>query len=607
MIKRLLAIIALATALSGCGSGAGKQSGDDETSDPGVSSLTLSTDTPQIPSDGSTDATITAYVRSATNQFMEDVAVTFSANSGGLSIVRGTTDTTGTAVAELVPAGDPTNRTITVTATAGSVTSTITIDVTGTQLTISGPANLAQNAVGSYSVSLRDSAGVGISGRSVAISSARSNTLSAASVTTNASGLATFTVTAVNGGDDTITAQALGLTATQSTAVSVDQFTFTTPAENAEITLNTPQTVSVQWLQAGVAQVGRNVAFSTTRGTVSGGNGPNVQTGVTDSSGVATVSVAADNAGLSVITAVGEDGPTTTRTVEFVATTPDSIDVQASPSNIAPEGQSVITAVVRDIDGNRVKNQVVSFTLTDVTGGQLSVAQATTDSQGRAQTTYTASSSTSANNGVQVEGRVQGTTITDTALITVAQRQVFISLGTGNEIAEPNTAEYSIEYSVSVTDANGAGVANTSVTLSILSIAYRTGSSTFSGGSWVRSPITATCEDEDENHNGLLDTGEDDNSSNAIEAGNIARVSAGTVTTDSTGRALFNVIYPQEYAYWVKTRLAATTLVQGTESTRSLEFILPGIASDFSSQNTAPPGQDSPFNPVGTTCAATTF
>ena len=79
----------------------------------------------------------------------------------------------------------------------------------------------------------------------------------------------------------------------------------------------------------------------------------------------------------------------------------------------------------------------MNFVLTDTTGGSLSVAQAVTNSQGRAQTFYNASSTTSRVDGVRVDATVQGLpAVTDFVPLTVAQRQVFISFGTGNEIFE---------------------------------------------------------------------------------------------------------------------------------------------------------------------------
>lgn len=600
MLKRVLFLIAVAFVLAACGSGGSDHTptvGNPNTppteppppTGPTVGTITVQTSSPQIASNGTATADITAYVRGVNNQFLEGVPVSFSATSGGISVSQGTTDAGGIARATLNPAGDPSNRAITVTASAGEATSTVAVDVVGTQLTISGPASLAQNDVGNFVVSLLDSGGTGISGREITLSSSRGNTLSATTLTTNAAGQATFTLTGANGGSDTITASGLGLTTTHIATVSVDQFAFLAPASGAEVLLGTPQTVTVRWAQASVPQVGQVLSFASTRGTLS------AATATTNASGDATVSIQSSNAGFATISVSGPGGITSQRTIEFVASTPATIEVQASPFTIATQESSTITAVVRDAANNPVKNQTVLFSLDDVTGGQLSVASAVTDSQGRAQSTYTAGSGTSSTNGVQVTATVQGAAVpADVASITVGRREVFISLGTGNEISEPNTAQYSIEYAVQVTDASGTGVANTALTLEILSIDYRKGERSYVAPSW-QTPSNTVCLDEDVDRDGILDTGEDINGSGRIEAGNIATVTPRNVTTDADGFALVNVVYPQEYAYWLNARLSATTAVQGSEFARSVTFLLPGLASDFNSPTTTPPGVTSPF------------
>jgi hypothetical protein len=399
----------------------------------------------------------------------------------------------------------------------------------------------------------------------------------------------------------------LGLTSTQSVVVSSDSFRFTAPVASTEVPLNTAQAVTVTWTQNNAAVNGQTVNFATTRGTLI------PTTAVTNTSGQATVTVSSTNAGPAVIsaTAAATGGPSAQIQIEFVATTPSSIDVQASPFTIAPQEQSTITAIVRDALGNLVKGKAVDFTLQDVTGGSLSVASAITNSQGVAQTVYTASSQTSASNGVKVTGTVQGTTIAKTTSFTVAGRQVFISIGTGNEILEPDPATYSIPYVVIVTDANGKGVKNVALTLSVLSTQYMKGFRVLPAtGPWGTA-ITAICADEDVNRNGQLDlvggvpgSGEDFNSSGKLEAGNIASVSPGAVTTGDDGSAKFNVIYPQQYAYYLRVLLTASTSVQGTETSRSDTFVLPGLAGDFSNRSAPPPGPISSFG-QSSTCADT--
>jgi hypothetical protein len=358
--------------------------------------------------------------------------------------------------------------------------------------------------------------------------------------------------------------------------------------------------VTVNWKKSGAAVASQQVDFSTTRGTLS------QQQVTTDSSGNASVSITANNAGPAVITATNADGTSIQADVEFVATTPTSMDLQANPFSVPTNGQSAITAIVRDANGNLVKNQTVNFVLDDVTGGSLSVAQAVTDSQGRAQTFYNASSTTSAVNGVHVDATVQGTSpsVTGSVDLTVAQRQVFISLGTGNQIEEPNTAQYKKTWIAQVTDAQGNSVKGVQLSFSVLSDGYFEGhrewSATDKKWDTIYTSGTTACPDEDVNRNGVLDAGEDLNGSKKIEAGNIATAVAGggtggTVTTDENGFALIDLYWPQEYAGYVEVTLEARSPVQGSESDASTTFLLDGLASDFSDQGVPPPGVTSPF------------
>ena len=91
--------------------------------------------------------------------------------------------------------------------------------------------------------------------------------------------------------------------------------------------------------------------------------------------GKATVSVSSTTSGPAVITA-SSTGVSTQVGIEFIATNPTAIAVQASPSTISVSAQSTITAVVRDPSNNLVEGKLVTFSLADVTGGTLSVASA---------------------------------------------------------------------------------------------------------------------------------------------------------------------------------------------------------------------------------------
>ncbi len=578
-----------------------------------IATLTLLTSDAAIDSDGSETATITALVRDANNNVMEDIAISFAADSGSLVVTQpAVTDSNGMLAAALTPGGNLTNRTITVTATVtsttGTVTATVTVAVTGTQVVISGATNLPVGQSSAYLIVVTDSAGNPISGASALVTSALSNTINASPVVTDLAGQGSFTLSADNPGIDTLSATVLGATAVPvSVTMSADAFSFSAPAPVpvAEIPLNTNQSVTVNWVSGGVPVNGLPVNFSTTRGTVV----PSVTNAV---AGDATVSISATNAGPAVITATNTDGTITTLEVEFIATIPATLELQAGPLNIGVTEQSTVTATVRDAAGNFVKNQLIDFSLTDITGGTLSVGQAITNSAGQAQTFYTASTVTSSVGGVRVDATVQGTAVTDFVSLTVAQRAQFLSIGTGNEIFEINNdSQYQVVYAIQVTDALGVGVAGEAVQVSVLSDFYMKGSRVLAAppaSGWTTS-IIAVCADEDVNRNGILDAGEDFNASGQIEANNIATVSptgGGTLVSDQNGFVFVDVTYPQEYAYYLQVTLQATVAeVGGTEFAESSTFVLTGSASDFNNENNSPPGPNSPFGSLNATCADT--
>ncbi len=564
--------------------------------------ITVITSLPQIPSDSSAAATITALVRGANNQFLPGVAVSFSADSGGVNVTQGTTDSGGAATATLDAAGDKTNRIITVTAMAGSSTSTVTVEVNGTNLSLTGPPSLVSGSTGTYTVSLTDFGKAGIANQAVTLTSSAGNTLSAASVTTQSTGQVTFRMTGAVGGTDTLTATALGIIAQQDVNVSSQSFAINPPVDGAKVNLNASQTITATWTNGGVAQVGKTVSFAATRGTLSAASA------ITNASGVASVTISSAISGPSVISA-SATGVSAQTNIDFVATTPAVIAVQASPTTIPTQGSSTISAVVRDAQNNLVEGKTVDFsTVNDITGGTFSVASAITTVQGQAQTVYNAGATPSSSNGVTVKATVQATAINATTTLTVGGQTVFLSLGTGNHIGEnADKTQFIVPYSVQSVDSAGHAIANVPITLTIHSVNYAKGLWLLGVTQWVQSgtPVNVTsvtvCPNEDANLNGVLDvalhedSGAFGNGNGVLDPGDIAATSPGSVTTDSTGSASFNVIYPEDHADWVESKLTASATVQGTESSASATFWLPNLGSYISDIKNPPPGEYSPY------------
>ena len=86
--------------------------------------------------------------------------------------------------------------------------------------------------------------------------------------------------------------------------------------------------------------------------------------------------------------------------------------------------------------------------------------------------------------------------INSSVSLTVAQRELFISIGTGNStIFEPNTAQYRKEFVIQVTDSQGNGVEGVTVQAGILSNAYFKGFWFFDvvAGVWVQNVTAGPC------------------------------------------------------------------------------------------------------------------
>ena len=622
MLKKFLTlgVVLVSAALASCGGG-----GDGTINDPDggggattVGSVTVLAASPQLQSGQGNTVTITAQVKDENNAVLEGVTVQFSASSGSLAVTQPDSDSSGIAIAQLSNGTNFANRAITVTALAGNASGNVVVNVVNTTLTITGPAALAQGDTGAYVAVAKDSNGSGIGNATLALTSSNGNTIAAATLTTDASGNVPFSVTATAAGNDTLTASGLALTATKSVAISGDAFAFTTPVSSAEINLAIAEPVTVRWTKSGAPQVGKTIIFSTTRGALSAG------TAVTNGSGDATVTISSANSGTAVLTATNEEATSTNLTIEFVATTAATVELQASPLTVGVGEQSELTALVRDSAGNLVKNQTVEFLITKGTGS-VSPGQDVTDSQGIAKSVYTAAG-TSAANGIGIQATVQGTAVTDIVELTVARQALFLRLGTGNTLFEIGTATYAKEWVILVTDVDGNAIANKAVQASIRSRQYAEGQLGWADppGVWAYAAGSPEwCPDEDVNKNGILDlvngvigTGEDTNSSGKLEAGNVALVAgvpenasltapcatagaqgtAANVVTNSQGRARVCVFYPQNYAEWVEATLTAKASVTGgSEFSESSVFTLQVLSADVDSETDAPPNQFSPF------------
>jgi hypothetical protein len=269
--------------------------------------------------------------------------------------------------------------------------------------------------------------------------------------------------------------------------------------------------------------------------------------------------------------------------------------------------QATLRAIVRDgtAQNNLVKNASVAFSiLSDPSGGSLTQpAVVVTGSDGVASTSYIAGTSATALNGVKIQAQlVGGANPSATASLTVAQKSLFISAGTGNTVGTPSSATYQVDYAVFVTDAAGNAVPGVKLTVSALPVTYYKGFLQYAApqGPWQPAARTA-CANEDVNGNGILEPGEDINGNGRLDPGIPVQVTP-SVTTDASGQATVSLVYPRDHVYWLDVNLTIRGQASGTESSYTSLVHLMGLSTDYSDQNKTPPGVNSPYG-VATQCS----
>ena len=218
---------------------------------------------------------------------MEGVEVSFSAQTGDgveLQLTQPVTLSDGTARAILTSQNDKSNRTITITAGAGSLSESVDITIRGTEVIINGASSVILNDTVDYTIRLQDSDGQPIDNEDVVLS-VTNGTLSSTTVNTGANGQATVSYTASASGENTITASALNAETSFTVQVQQDEFNFVNlPTE--EVPLGQTHTITVQWRQNNTPVVGQEVTFSASRGVIDGN-----ATVQTDAEGQASIDI----------------------------------------------------------------------------------------------------------------------------------------------------------------------------------------------------------------------------------------------------------------------------------------------------------------------------
>ena len=551
-------------------------------------SFVFSASSRELQSDGTKPVTISVVTKDENNNLLKGATVNFSVDKDANIEVNPSTGAVHTAV--LTP-GSAENRALTVTATSGTLTKTIKVEVVGTSVVIDGPEAITFGKTLPYVLKLKDSGNKPLAYKDVELTSKKGNVISTTGQT-NAKGEIEFDLTGTYGGSDSLTAKALGAEFVKDVKISGDEFTLTGNLDDVSVGLN--NTLTIEWKNNGIPQANKTISINATRGVLS------TSSVTTDNDGKATFTISSPKAGQTVVTVTTPDGLSTSLKGEFVAITPKYLSTQADPRLIAPKGTSTIVAKIRDDADNPVKNKTIVFNLEDTVNGSLSQGSAITDSLGRATVSYTAGDASSAKDGVVIKTYIQSApSIADEIKLTVGGKALRIVLGHDHLIAADEIF-YTKTYGVIVTDSAGNPIKDQNIVFTITPTKYYKGYLSYSElgdkKEW-RQVVTDICPSEDFDNDGNLDAGEDVNNNGKLEPTHDAAIT-GSGVTDENGKITVQVVYPKSTAWWSEQAIEASTVVGGTEYLERTEFTLNVLTADVKTESD-PPNRFSPYGTWG--------
>lgn len=607
---------------------------------PDTLNLNVISDANSISTGGTDVANLVALVTDADRNAVEAQNVTFSSTGGVLQNVSSATDENGEARATLRLPQDFQNQEILITVSAEAFTDTIQITAQGSTLEVSGPDTLVLGDRAELVMRLTAGNGEPISNQLVTVTSTAGNTITPTIATTDPDGRVSVSIGTENS-NDTIQVSALNGTVRESHSFEVaeDVLQFADGVRDAEFPVAQENSIVVTWTSQGAPVFGQDLRFSTTAGEIIGNS-----TVRSDLAGRATIRLMSGSAGPAKITveSAASGSPKTSVDVEFVATVPSKVEIDASSTRVNTNETSTIMALVSDANGNPVKNQVVDFTSADLKGGQLNPASSKSNSAGIASVTFTAGENATQVDDITVVAQVKSSTINDDLKLTVVKRALNVTIGTSNEvIIKPLGTQYAMPFLVQVSDGSGNPLQDATVKLSIRPIYYRKGQmvqvnsagapfdvldDTWVADGWAVQRDVLACISEDVNGNRILDSDgavtEDINGNGSLDPQDpaslaavalldgvqYATLSGGSLSTDSTGSGFFEMIYPASNSLWANVEITARAEALGAEADDSFttRLILPGV--EFRDEDNDPANRYSPYGiDVSATGCITTF
>jgi adhesin/invasin len=443
-------------------------------------------------------STITVTVKNGSGQPVSGATVVLAATGTGNTLVQPASVTNASGVATGTLSSTVAEaKTVSATADGIALTPTATVTVTpggvsaGQSTLGASPSSIAAGSgTSTITVTAKDAAGNPMSGATVVLAATGTgNTLVQPASVTNASGLATGTLSSTVAETKTVSATINGLAITQTATVTVtsqsvsatlstvvaEPTTIAPPAycptpvtsENVVNTVNAscpPMSSTITVTAKDVS--GNPISGATVVLAASGsGNTLNQPVGLTDASGVAQGDLSSTIVGTKTITAT-VNGVALTQTA-VVTVTAGAVSaaqstVGAAPATIqAGNGTSTITVTAKDDRGNPINGATVVLAATG-TGNTLVQPASVTNASGVA----TGTLSSSVAESKTVSATIDGTAITQTAVVTVTAASISASLSTvGAAPATFTAGSGSATITVTVLNSTGQPVSGANVVL----------------------------------------------------------------------------------------------------------------------------------------------
>lgn len=406
--------------------------------------------------------TVTVIVRNTLNQLLPGVLVSLSGSPSGLTFSAPTTsDASGVATFTVMPTA---TGLYTITATAGSVTISNTVglivlqvDPNLTTVTVS-PTTVPVSVPATVTVTVRDTANDLVPNVPVSLT-APGLTISPAGAFSNASGVATFTVTRTTtpGGTFTINATANSIAINNTATLLVTSINSGSPSSvsvsPASVFVGVPATVTVTVFDTSSNPVvGVPVTISSTPAGITG-------SGTTGAGGVANITVSTTTPGTYTIQATaGATTLTQTASLTVNGVSGSFSTFTVSPTSVFAGTPATVTVNVKDTANNSVPAGV-PVTITSSPAGI--TGSGTTNASGVATITV----STTTPGAYTLQATAGGTPITSTAPV-LTVNGISNILSTISIVPNTITVGGSTTVTVTVKDTANQNVSGATVILS---------------------------------------------------------------------------------------------------------------------------------------------